>query len=115
MSPSVRCIDTPRQCRTRPEIIHFLYDRLPVQCKQCGIRFADSTSGKKDMQDHLDMHFRQNRKANQNIGRRHGHGWFVGVEVRRHSTLLPDLSLLNSIGLDARHFNQNISHGHSRS
>ncbi|KAF7969796.1 hypothetical protein HWV62_25973 [Athelia sp. TMB] len=44
--------------KTRPNIVHFLYDRLSVQCKQCGIRFAESTSGKKDMQDHLAMHFR---------------------------------------------------------
>jgi pre-mRNA cleavage complex 2 protein Pcf11 len=28
------------------------------------------------MQDHLDMHFRQNRKANQNIGRGHSRSWF---------------------------------------
>jgi pre-mRNA cleavage complex 2 protein Pcf11 len=33
------------------------------------------------MDDHLDMHFRQNRKANQNIGRGHSRSWFIGVEV----------------------------------
>jgi hypothetical protein len=33
------------------------------------------------MEDHLDMHFRQNRKANQNIGRGHSRSWFIGVEV----------------------------------
>jgi len=33
------------------------------------------------MENHLDMHFRQNRKANQNIGRGHSRSWFVGVEV----------------------------------
>lgn len=27
------------------------------------------------------MHFRQNRKANQNLGRGHSRSWFVGVEV----------------------------------
>ncbi|KZP09586.1 hypothetical protein FIBSPDRAFT_701190, partial [Athelia psychrophila] len=58
--------------------------RLAVQCKQCGIRFADSTSGKKDMQDHLDMHFRQNCKANQNIRRGHSRSWFIGVEDWTH-------------------------------
>ena len=40
------------------------------------------------MQDHLDMHFRQNRKANQNIGRGHSRSWFVTLEVRIFSTLL---------------------------
>ena len=34
------------------------------------------------MDDHLDMHFRQNRKANQNIGRGHSRSWFIGIEVR---------------------------------
>jgi pre-mRNA cleavage complex 2 protein Pcf11 len=32
------------------------------------------------MDDHLDMHFRQNRKANQNIGRGHSRSWFIGLE-----------------------------------
>jgi pre-mRNA cleavage complex 2 protein Pcf11 len=67
--------------RKRPQIFQFLYDQLPMQCKQCGIRFADSVAGKKKMQDHLDMHFRQNRKANQSVGRGHSRSWFVDVEV----------------------------------
>ncbi|KAF7355411.1 CID domain-containing protein [Mycena sanguinolenta] len=66
--------------RKRPEIVEFLYDRLAAQCKQCGIRFPDTIFGKKRMEDHLDMHFKQNRKANQNIGRGHSRSWFVGVE-----------------------------------
>jgi len=66
--------------RRRPEIVEFLYDQLTAQCKQCGIRFADTIIGKKNMEDHLDMHFRQNRKANQNIGRGHSRSWFIGVE-----------------------------------
>ncbi|KAF8076506.1 hypothetical protein FPV67DRAFT_1471833 [Lyophyllum atratum] len=66
--------------RKRPQIVEFLYDQLTAQCKQCGIRFADTITGKKTMEDHLDMHFRQNRKANQNIGRGHSRSWFIGVE-----------------------------------
>ena len=67
---------SPYICRSRPDIVHLLYDRLPIQCKQCGIRFADDSAGK------LDMHFRQNRKANQNMGRGHSCSWFVTLEVR---------------------------------
>ncbi|THH14893.1 hypothetical protein EW146_g5507 [Bondarzewia mesenterica] len=70
--------------KRRPRIVDFLYNRLPVQCKQCAIRFSDSALGKKKMEDHLDMHFRQNRKANQNIGRGHSRSWFVGVEDWMH-------------------------------
>jgi pre-mRNA cleavage complex 2 protein Pcf11 len=36
------------------------------------------------MQDHLDMHFRQNRKARQNTGRGHSRSWFIGVDVHVH-------------------------------
>ncbi|KAH9049175.1 hypothetical protein EDB84DRAFT_1454432 [Lactarius hengduanensis] len=66
--------------RHRPNIVHFLYDRMPVQCKQCGLRFSDTAQGKKTMQEHLDMHFRQNRKASQSVGRGHSRSWFLGVE-----------------------------------
>ncbi|KAJ7228562.1 hypothetical protein GGX14DRAFT_413709 [Mycena pura] len=66
--------------RNRPGIVEFLYDRLAAQCKQCGIRFPDTTFGKKHMEGHLDMHFQQNRKANQNVGRGHSRSWFVGLE-----------------------------------
>ncbi|KAH0587693.1 hypothetical protein J132_00504 [Termitomyces sp. J132] len=66
--------------KRRPAIVKFLYDQLTAQCKQCGVRFADSVIGKKRMEDHLDMHFRQNRKASQNVGRGHSRSWFIGVE-----------------------------------
>lgn len=66
--------------RHRPNIVHFLYGRMPVQCKQCGLRFSDTAQGKKIMQEHLDMHFRQNRKASQSVGRGHSRSWFLGVE-----------------------------------
>lgn len=67
--------------RQRLPIVRYLYDTAPSQCKQCGIRFSDSSSGKKRMEDHLDMHFRQNRKTTQNSGRGHCRSWFVNVEV----------------------------------
>jgi hypothetical protein len=90
--------------RTRPQIVSLLYDQLAAQCKQCGIRFADDSLGKRKMEDHLDMHFRQNRKANQNIGRGHSRSWFIGVEVR--SSLSPtincQLTYLYRIGLTTR-------------
>lgn len=68
--------------RMHSPIRDLLYSKLSSQCKQCGIRFADTPAGKDSMQEHLDMHFRQNRKANQNLGRGHSRSWFVAVEVR---------------------------------
>ncbi|KAF7301768.1 CID domain-containing protein [Mycena indigotica] len=65
--------------RRRPGITTFLYQRLPAKCTQCGLRFPGTDDGP-EMQAHLDMHFAQNRKANQNVGRGHSRSWFVGVE-----------------------------------
>ena len=45
------------------------------------MRFAADAAGKKKYQDHLDMHFRQNRDANQVNGRGHSRLWFVGIDV----------------------------------
>ena len=45
--------------------------------------FTDDALGRKEMEDHLDMHFRQNCKASQNIGHaRHSRSWFVDLQVR---------------------------------
>ncbi|KAH9938216.1 uncharacterized protein B0H18DRAFT_966113 [Fomitopsis serialis] len=66
--------------KQRSHIVELMYDRLPVQCKQCGVRFPDGPAAKKTMDDHLDMHFRQNRKAGQAVSRGHSRSWFVSVE-----------------------------------
>nr|CAG8537884.1 393_t:CDS:2 [Entrophospora candida] len=46
------------QCK-RVGVVAILYDALPSQCKQCGIRYAKDS---KKIGIHLDWHFRQNRK-----------------------------------------------------
>ncbi|KAI0307289.1 hypothetical protein B0F90DRAFT_1807928 [Multifurca ochricompacta] len=86
--------------RHRPNIVHYLYDRMAVQCKQCGLRFSETTQGKKTMQEHLDMHFRQNRKASQSVGRGHSRSWFLGVEDWIHD--LPYSSDDKDAGLSSR-------------
>lgn len=68
---------------TRPRnhlIIECLYDTQSTQCKQCGQRFADSPSGQKKLEKHLDMHFVQNRQASQQTGRGHHRGWFISLD-----------------------------------
>jgi pre-mRNA cleavage complex 2 protein Pcf11 len=67
--------------RNWSQIESLLYSNLASQCKQCGMRFHDSVVGKQKMQDHLDMHFRQNRKASQNFGRGHNRSWFTALDV----------------------------------
>jgi len=63
--------------RERPQMANILYSRLPLQCKQCAMRFPAGEAGKKSMEDHLDLHFKQNRKASQNTGRGHSRSWFI--------------------------------------
>ncbi|KAJ7068377.1 hypothetical protein C8F01DRAFT_1117955 [Mycena amicta] len=72
-------LSTADLTRKRAGITEFLYRRLTAKCKQCGLRFPGADDGP-EMQAHLDMHFAQNRKANQNIGRGHSRSWFVGIE-----------------------------------
>jgi len=82
-SPLVLAVPIPYALtRQQRGIIPFLYQQMPLQCKQCAIRFPDGPTGKKNMEDHLDMHFRQNRKASENIGRGHNRSWFIGLKVR---------------------------------
>ncbi|KIJ56625.1 hypothetical protein M422DRAFT_22777 [Sphaerobolus stellatus SS14] len=76
MTISLTTADISRQ---NTGVIPFLYQRMPLQCKQCAIRFHEGAIGKKQMEEHLDMHFRQNRKASENVGRGHNRSWFVGV------------------------------------
>ncbi|CAJ0757723.1 11498_t:CDS:2, partial [Entrophospora sp. SA101] len=48
-----------RQMLAANRVVAILYDALPSQCKQCGIRYAKDS---KKIGIHLDWHFRQNRK-----------------------------------------------------
>ncbi|KAF9476504.1 hypothetical protein BDN70DRAFT_882335 [Pholiota conissans] len=73
---NLNALDSIRSSR----IVEFLYERQGLQCRQCGLRFADTALGKKNQDNHLDMHFRQNRKANENIDRGHSRSWFVGLD-----------------------------------
>ncbi|KAI0774211.1 hypothetical protein C8Q74DRAFT_1268922 [Fomes fomentarius] len=70
--------------RHRPQIADLLYNRLSTQCRQCGSRFNDGPNGKKQFEDHLDTHFRQNRKASQAVGRGHSRSWFITMDDWTH-------------------------------
>ena len=74
---------------------------MPVQCKQCGLRFSDTAQAKGAMQEHLDMHFRQNRKASQSVGRGHSRSWFLGAEVSNSTVLYAQCLSELCVGLDS--------------
>lgn len=69
--------------RTKPDVKTFLYDRLPGQCKQCGLRFSGSPSARQQLQEHLDLHFKQNRQASKSAGRGNSRNCFLVAEVSR--------------------------------
>lgn len=54
---------------------------LPLQCKQCANRYPDSKVGKKNLQTHLDWHFRQNRRSKESKARGMYRGWNAKIEV----------------------------------
>lgn len=67
--------------RTKPDVKTFLYDRLPGQCKQCGLRFSGSPSARQQLQEHLDLHFKQNRQASKSAGRGNSRNCFLVAEA----------------------------------
>lgn len=46
----------------RPYLIRQLYEDLPKSCSTCGKRFPDTYEGRKAREEHLDWHFRMNKK-----------------------------------------------------
>ncbi|KAF8328552.1 uncharacterized protein EI90DRAFT_2974317 [Cantharellus anzutake] len=66
--------------RSQPDMVSMLYERQPLKCRQCAKRFPDDEAGAKARDDHLDLHFRQNKRATESIGRGHSRSWFVGVD-----------------------------------
>ncbi|KAF9646023.1 hypothetical protein BDM02DRAFT_3189210 [Thelephora ganbajun] len=72
-------LSTTGIARYKPDFDELFLKRT-VQCKQCGRRFSDDATGKKKLEDHLDMHFRQKRKANKNVGRGHSRSWFTALD-----------------------------------
>ena len=93
-------------CRNRPMNTSLLYDRMPLQCKQCALRFHDNARGKIQMQDHLDSHFRQNRRAKETAGRGHSRSWFISIQVCVNSMIEVAVRVANSslIGFPFRTF-----------
>ncbi|RKP00857.1 hypothetical protein CXG81DRAFT_26441 [Caulochytrium protostelioides] len=76
-----------------PHAVTLLYDRLPLQCSQCGDRFPQSASGQAAMERHMDWHFRHNRRQKETgaVGPR---GWYLAAavwcEMARVSSADPD-------------------------
>ncbi|KAI9353073.1 hypothetical protein DFJ73DRAFT_829477 [Zopfochytrium polystomum] len=61
--------------RVYPESFRSIYDMLKSHCKQCGARFVQDKSPK--MVEHMDWHFRQNRRAKEKDRKAVSRGWYL--------------------------------------
>ncbi|KAG9301109.1 hypothetical protein G9A89_012492 [Geosiphon pyriformis] len=66
--------------KRREGTVSVLYDAYPLQCKQCGFRYAKTEEGKSKMDTHLDWHFRQNRRMKDKAKKAQSRSWFVNEE-----------------------------------
>eukprot|EP01135_Chromosphaera_perkinsii_P009452 Nk52_evm10s1762 gene=Nk52_evmTU10s1762 len=56
-------------------VISMLYENLPQQCTNCGLRF--NVNAKDAFASHLDWHFRMNRKEKEKLKRASSRRWFM--------------------------------------
>ncbi|BFZ56087.1 mRNA 3' end processing factor [Savitreella phatthalungensis] len=62
-------LSTASLAQARPELIHQLYGAMSLQCGLCGQRWHDTATGKALRDDHLDWHFRVNRRVREHAVR----------------------------------------------
>ncbi|KAL1748542.1 hypothetical protein HDZ31DRAFT_29432 [Schizophyllum fasciatum] len=65
---------------TKDVLGQLLFENLPVLCRQCAQRFCNSSEGREAHQQHLDMHFRQNRHLQSHEGRGFSRSSYVDRE-----------------------------------
>ncbi|KAJ3350297.1 hypothetical protein HDU83_009768 [Entophlyctis luteolus] len=70
--------DISRKFKNAHEI---LYDPSTLQCKQCGMRFAGTESGRKKNSAHLDWHFRQNKRLREKGRRAVCREWYLDIDT----------------------------------
>lgn len=70
--------DFQREPEASYELI--LHKHLPLQCRQCANRYPSGTKGQGRMDDHLDWHFTQNRRAKDSAARGQSRSWFDRLE-----------------------------------
>lgn len=57
-----------------------LHKHLALQCRQCANRYPTGNKGQARMDDHLDWHFTQNRRAKDSAARGQSRSWFDRLE-----------------------------------
>ncbi|KOS15855.1 hypothetical protein Malapachy_3664 [Malassezia pachydermatis] len=62
-----------------PELELLLQEHLPLPCRQCANRYPEGEAGKHALDDHLDWHFTQNRRARASVARGQSRAWLDPV------------------------------------
>ncbi|KAI8802645.1 hypothetical protein BJ742DRAFT_832196 [Cladochytrium replicatum] len=62
-------------------LVAFLYENLEIQCAQCGARYARTEIGKARNSEHLDWHFRQNKRVKEKDKRAMSREWYLAEEA----------------------------------
>jgi pre-mRNA cleavage complex 2 protein Pcf11 len=65
--------------RPLPGAVNILYGAIGLQCRQCGLRFPKTDLGKSEMEEHMDWHFRANRRAKDTTKRMVSREWYLDV------------------------------------
>lgn len=63
-----------------PRLHEILYAEMPLQCKNCALRFPDTEDGQSRLTVHLDSHFRRNMRLKERSKRVLARDWFGGEE-----------------------------------
>ncbi|KAK9765411.1 mRNA 3' end processing factor [Basidiobolus ranarum] len=71
--------------KKRPGSVASLYEALALQCTTCGFRYQKNEAGRIKMDQHLDWHFRQNRRLKEKAKKIQSRTWFVSEEDWIHS------------------------------
>ncbi|ORY01297.1 hypothetical protein K493DRAFT_312463 [Basidiobolus meristosporus CBS 931.73] len=71
--------------RKRPGAVELLYEALALQCTTCGFRYKKDEAGRAKMDQHLDWHFRQNRRLKEKAKKIQSRTWFGSEEDWVHS------------------------------
>lgn len=62
---------------SRPELIDLLYSSMPLQCYQCGQRWHDTPEQRALKDEHLDWHFRTNKRLREHSVRSQSRALFL--------------------------------------
>lgn len=96
--------DDPSSLKVRqPGLVHMFY--AGMQCSSCGMRFAQENSSL--YSQHLDWHFRQNRKGKKNIRKASSRRWYYSITDWNNYEEIEDLDEREKCYFENQQLNQN--------